>query len=121
MKKKVLFVDDSKSIRQAVSFMLQNAGYEVVLAEDGLDGLKKASNSSFHVVLTDLHMPNLNGIEFIKKLRKMDEFRFTPILFLTTETLAHMKEEAKAAGATGWITKPFDNDKLLKILSRVIR
>jgi two-component system chemotaxis response regulator CheY len=120
-KKKILFVDDSGSIRTLVKMILEEAGYEVVLGENGLHALSFLNGQHFDLIVTDLHMPQMNGLELIKEVRKQDQYRFVPILFLTTETNANLKQEAKAAGATGWITKPFDKAKFLQIIKKVIR
>ncbi len=121
LKKKILFVDDSGSIRTLVRMILENAGYEVIAGEDGTDALPHLNGQHIDLVITDLHMPKMNGLELIKEIRKRQEYKYVPILFLTTETKPELKQEAKAAGATGWITKPFDKEKLLKIIKKVIR
>ncbi|UBM61863.1 response regulator [Candidatus Sulfidibacterium hydrothermale] len=120
-KKKILFVDDSASIRALVKMILENAGYAVTLGTDGQDALEQLNGIPYDLIITDLHMPRMNGLELIKELRKKNEYRFVPILFLTTETKTEIKQEAKAAGATGWITKPFNDEKLLQIIKKVIR
>ena len=118
---KFLIVDDSNSIRQMVSFTLKSAGYEVVEAADGLQGLEKAKSESFDLVISDVNMPNMNGIELCQELRKLSTFEFTPILMLTTESSGDMKVRGKAAGATGWLVKPFNPEKLLATIKRVVR
>jgi two-component system chemotaxis response regulator CheY len=118
---KFLIVDDSNSIRQMVSFTLKSAGYDVVEAADGLQGLEKAKSESFDLVISDVNMPNMNGIELCKELRKLSSFEFTPILMLTTESSGDMKVRGKEAGATGWLVKPFNPDKLLATIKRVVR
>lgn len=120
MAKKILVVDDSVSIRKSVSFVLTEAGYEVIEAEDGMDGLSKAEGSGCSLVLTDINMPNMNGIDFIKALRAKDEYRFTPIIALTTEGQGSKMQEGAAAGATGWIVKPFTTEKLTAIVKKVL-
>jgi two-component system, chemotaxis family, chemotaxis protein CheY len=105
--KKILAVDDSPSIRQMVKLTLSKAGYEVSEATDGADGLRKAQSGQVDMVVTDLNMPIMNGLGLIRELRKLPAYRGVPILFLTTESDPEMKKQAKAAGATGWITKPF--------------
>ncbi len=120
-KKKILFVDDSTSIRKLVEMILEQAGYEVTVAEDGQDALQFLDGRPFDLVITDLHMPRMNGLELITSIRKTNRYRFVPILFLTTETKSELKQQAKSAGATGWITKPFDKEKLLHIIKKVIR
>lgn len=120
MAKKILAVDDSKSMRQMVAMTLKSAGFDVVEAEDGVDALKQASSNQFDLVLTDINMPNMNGIELTAKLRGMGNYSMTPIICLTTESSDDMKGKGKAAGATGWIVKPFSPEKLLATINRVI-
>lgn len=121
MGKTILIVDDSYSIRNLLQLVLTNAGYQVLVAEDGKDALKYLDRKDLSLLITDLHMPNMNGLDLIRHVRSMEELRYLPILFLTTETKSEIKLEAKKAGATGWITKPFSNEKLLQIISRVLR
>ncbi len=122
MGKKILIVDDSESIREVVSFTLENAGHDVLIAVDGEDALKFLDGSEqIDLIITDLHMPKMDGIELIKKVRQMSDFQYIPILFLTTESQASKKMEAKESGATGWIIKPFVPEKLLAALNKVIR
>ena len=120
MAKTILAVDDSASIRQMVSFTLKSAGYDVVEAVDGQDGLDKAKTKSINLVLTDQNMPKMDGITLIKSLRTLPQYRSTPILMLTTESSDAMKSSGKAAGATGWLVKPFDPQKLLEVVKKVI-
>ena len=120
MAKTVLTVDDSASIRQMVSFTLKSAGYEVVEAVDGMDGLEKAKGKSFNLVLTDQNMPRMDGLSLIKSLRGMPGYRTVPILMLTTESSDTMKSQSRAAGATGWLVKPFDPQKLIEVVKKVI-
>ena len=121
MGKKVLVVDDSASMRQMVSFTLKEAGFAVVEGSNGRDGLAQAKASGgVDLVVTDLNMPEMDGIEMIKGLRELPEFKFTPILMLTTETDGTKKAAGKAAGATGWIVKPFEPEKLLKTVGKVL-
>jgi len=120
MGKVVLTVDDSASIRQMVAFTLKSAGYEVVEAVDGEDGLNKAKSKSAHLVLTDQNMPKMDGLTLIKSLRGLPQYRSVPILMLTTESSDAMKAAGKAAGATGWLVKPFDPQKLLEVVKKVI-
>lgn len=119
--KTILFVDDSISIRTLVKMILEEAGYNVLMSEDGQDAMSFFDGQTIDLVITDLHMPRMNGIELIKEVRKIKAYHFVPILFLTTETKPELKLEAKAAGATGWITKPFDKDKFLQVIKKVIR
>jgi two-component system chemotaxis response regulator CheY len=104
-----------------VKMILKEAGYEVIIGEDGQDALSRFDGRTIDLVITDLHMPRMNGLELIEEIRKRQSYRFVPILFLTTETKPELKQKAKAAGATGWITKPFDKDKFLQIIKKVIR
>lgn len=120
MGKIVLTVDDSASIRQMVAFTLKSAGYEVVEAVDGEDGLNKAKSKQANLVLTDQNMPKMDGLTLIKTLRGLPQYRTTPILMLTTESSDAMKAAGKAAGATGWLVKPFDPQKLLEVVKKVI-
>jgi two-component system, chemotaxis family, chemotaxis protein CheY len=116
----ILAVDDSASIRQTVKIALGSAGYSVAEATDGVDGLQKASGANFDLVITDLNMPRMDGLAMIRELRKAPSYTGIPILFLTTENDAAMKQQAKAAGATGWITKPFDSEQLVRIVEKVL-
>ena len=120
MPKTVLAVDDSASIRQMVAFTLKSAGYDVVEAADGMDGLSKAKARGFDLVLTDQNMPRMDGLTLVKNLRGIAQYRATPILILTTESSDTMKSQGKAAGATGWLVKPFDPQKLLDVVKKVI-
>ena len=120
MAKVVLTVDDSASIRQMVAFTLKSAGYEVVEAVDGEDGLNKARSKSADLVLTDQNMPKMDGLSLIKTLRGLPQYRSTPILMLTTESSDAMKAAGKASGATGWLVKPFDPQKLLEVVKKVL-
>jgi len=120
MAKTVLCVDDSASMRQMIRLTLAGGGYEVIEASDGNDGLKKVGGQPVNMVITDLNMPGMDGLTFIKELRKLAAFKGIPILFLTTESDEGKRSEAKAAGATAWITKPFQAERLLEITRRVI-
>lgn len=120
MAKTILAVDDSASIRQMVSFTLKSAGYEVVEAVDGMDGLEKAKSKSINLVLTDQNMPRMDGLSLIKSLRAMPQYAAVPILMLTTESSDAMKTQGRAAGATGWLVKPFDPQKLIEVVRKVI-
>ncbi|MBP6853787.1 MAG: response regulator [Rhodoferax sp.] len=117
----ILAVDDSISMRQMVSFTLKNAGYEVVEAVDGEDAFDKARQRMFDLVLTDQNMPRLDGIGLTKRLREHPNFKTTPILILTTESSDQMKQAGRAAGATGWLVKPFDPAKLIEVIKKVVR
>lgn len=118
---KILAVDDSASMRQMVSFTLKGAGHDVCEACDGVEALKTAhSNNDFDLVISDINMPNMDGISLIKELRTITSYKFTPILMLTTESGGDKKSEGKAAGATGWIVKPFNPDQLLATIEKVL-
>lgn len=116
----VLAVDDSASMRQMVAFTLKGAGYTVVEAVDGVDALNKAKTQKFDCVVTDVNMPNMDGITLIKELRALPNYKFVPMLMLTTESGMDKKQQGKAAGATGWIVKPFNPDQLLKTIKKVL-
>ncbi len=120
MSKIIMTVDDSASVRQMVSFTLKQAGYQVVEAVDGKDALSKLHGAAVQMVLTDLNMPNMNGIELIRNVRADPGCKFIPIVMLTTESQAEMKQEGKAAGATGWIVKPFKPEQLLAVVKKVL-
>jgi two-component system chemotaxis response regulator CheY len=110
-------------MRQMVSFTLTNAGFTVIEAEDGKDAINKvkaSGNLKLDIVVTDLNMPEMDGIALIKELRKLTTFKFTPILMLTTESAMEKKKEGQLAGATGWIVKPFNPDVLLKTIAKVL-
>ncbi|MBN1181249.1 MAG: response regulator [Bacteroidales bacterium] len=121
MSKTILIVDDSESIREVVNFTLENEGYNVLIANDGQDALKFFNGDKIDLVVTDLHMPNMDGIALIKEIRTKSSYQRIPILFLTTESQAAKKLEAKEAGATGWIIKPFVPAKLIAAINKVLR
>jgi two-component system chemotaxis response regulator CheY len=120
MGKTVLTVDDSPSIRQMVSFTLRGAGYDVIEAGDGKEGLAKAKTAQAQLVLTDQNMPEMDGLTLVKSLRALPQYATVPILMLTTESSDQMKSQGRAAGATGWLVKPFDPQKLLDVVKKVI-
>ena len=120
MAKNILAVDDSASIRQMVSFTLKSSGYEVTEAVDGQDGLDKAKAKTFNLILTDQNMPRMDGLTLIKSLRAMPQYKTVPILMLTTESSDAMKQQGRTAGATGWLVKPFDPQKLIEVVKKVI-
>ena len=120
MSASILTVDDSPSLRMAIRIALSGAGYAVTEAEDGVQGLKAATASRFDLIITDLNMPNMDGLSMIRALRKSPAQCGTPILFLTTESEDAMKQQAKAAGATGWLVKPFVPDQLIKVVRKVL-
>jgi two-component system, chemotaxis family, chemotaxis protein CheY len=116
----ILAVDDSASMRQMVSFTLKSAGFAVVDAEDGEDAYAKALEHSFDLVLTDQNMPRLDGIGLTRRLREHPAYKAKPILILTTESSDQMKQAGRAAGATGWLVKPFDPAKLIEVIRKVV-
>ncbi|MDF1579773.1 MAG: response regulator [Desulfuromonadales bacterium] len=120
MGKKVMTVDDSSVVRQILKKTLSAAGYEVLEAVDGQDALNKLSTSPVDMVVTDLNMPNMDGVELIKSLRRQPGNRFLPIVMLTTESQQQIKEEGKKAGASGWIVKPFRPEQLLAVVRTVL-
>lgn len=120
MAKTILAVDDSGSLRQMVSFSLTAAGYQVVQAVDGQDGLDKAKDKTVDLVLTDQNMPIMDGLTLIKNLRSLSSYQKVPILMLTTESSDEMKAKGKAAGANGWLVKPFDPKRLIEVVQKVI-
>lgn len=117
---RILAVDDSASMREMVRFTLAEAGYDVAEAPDGQAALELAEKESFGLVLADVNMPRMDGISLVRSLRGLDQYRFTPLLILTTESGQDRKQEGKEAGATGWLTKPFDPDQLISTVRRVL-
>ncbi len=120
MAKIIMTVDDAASVRQMVSFTLQEAGYDVVEAVDGLDALEKINSSNIDMLITDMNMPNMGGIELIRKVRAIPRIKFIPIIMLTTESQEAKKQEGKKAGATGWIVKPFRPEQLVAVVKKVL-
>jgi two-component system chemotaxis response regulator CheY len=116
----ILCVDDSASIRQMVNFALQSAGYRTETAVDGADALTKLTGAPLALIITDLNMPNLDGIGMIRKIRALPAYAGVPIVMLTTESDDSKKQEGKAAGATGWLVKPFDQAKLLAVVGKLV-
>lgn len=123
MNKNILIVDDSESIRELVYVTLTDAGFNVTKGVNGLDGLEQLKKIEGHVslIITDLFMPQMDGLELIKEIRKDDQYKYVPILMLTTESQMEKKLVAKREGVTGWIEKPFDQERLMKIVQKVIR
>jgi len=119
-KKTILTVDDSASVRQVVAIALETAGYGVVQAADGLEALVRLKDASIDMIITDINMPNLNGIDLIKQVRTTPGYKFTPIVLLTTVTDEAKKQEGRAVGATAWITKPFTPDQLRAVVKKVL-
>ncbi|HOG65121.1 MAG TPA: response regulator [Spirochaetota bacterium] len=120
MGKTIMTCDDSASIRQMVRFTLSQAGYDIVEAVDGQDALAKLGTQQVHLLITDLNMPNMDGVTLIKSVRADGKLRFMPILMLTTESQESKKQEGRAAGATGWIVKPFNPEQLLAVVRKVL-
>jgi two-component system chemotaxis response regulator CheY len=120
MPKCILIVDDSQTVRQVLQLALGDAGYEVIEAEDGFDALRKISEARVDMLITDLNMPNMDGLELIKKVREDSQHRFTPIVMLTTESSEEKKKAGREAGASGWIVKPFKQEQLLKVVKMVL-
>lgn len=119
--KQILTVDDSSSVRQMIAFTLGKAGYGVAEAVDGRDGLTKAGTTKFDLIITDLNMPNVDGIELIGGVRRLPGYAFIPILMLTTESQQEKKDAGRKAGATGWIVKPFNADQLIAVVQKLIK
>jgi two-component system, chemotaxis family, chemotaxis protein CheY len=119
--KTILVVDDSTSMRQMVSFTLKEAGFDVIEGINGRDALTHIQGKTVNMVITDLNMPEMDGMTMIRQLRAKPEFKYTPILMLTTESQQEKKLEGKAAGATGWIVKPFNPEQLLQVVGKVMR
>lgn len=120
MSKTILTVDDSRSVREAVRFALEPMGYEIVEAEDGVDGLDQLAQNQVDLVITDLNMPNLDGLEFIEEVRKRDQYAGLPLVMLTTEGQADKMRRGKKAGASGWIVKPFNELQLELTIKKFI-
>ncbi len=119
MAKRILTVDDSKTMRDMVSFTLKGAGFEVVEAEDGVKAIALLAKTKVDAIITDINMPNMDGVTLLKQLRAQPKFKSTPILILTTEGSDPKKQEGRQAGATGWIVKPFAPDKLVQVINKV--
>lgn len=121
MEKTILIVDDSASMRQLVTFALKDGGYGVVEAVNGKDALEKLNGAKVEMVITDLNMPEMDGIEFIKHFRTLPGYKFTPIVMLTTESQESKKQEGRQAGASGWIVKPFTVEQLIGVIKKFVR
>lgn len=120
MSKTLMVVDDSASIRQVVGLALRGAGYDVIEASDGRDALSKLTGQKVNLIISDVNMPNMDGITLIKEVKKLAAYKFTPILMLTTESQESKKMEGKAAGAKAWIVKPFQPPQLLNAVSKLV-
>ena len=121
MANSILVVDDSASMRQLVSFAIKEAGYGVIEAVNGKDALTKSAGAKMDMIITDLNMPEMDGIELIKQLRGKADYKFTPIVMLTTESQEGKKQEGKSAGASGWIVKPFKPEQLVEVVKKYMR
>jgi two-component system chemotaxis response regulator CheY len=120
MAKTILVVDDSASLRQVVCIALKSAGYEVIEACDGHDALGKMKGAKVHLIISDVNMPNMDGISFVKEVKKLAEHKFTPIIMLTTESQEGKKQEGQAAGAKAWVVKPFQPTQMLAAVSKLV-
>ncbi|MFC2971190.1 response regulator [Azotobacter bryophylli] len=120
MSKTVLVVDDSAAIRQVVSITLSGAGYEVITACDGSDALGKLTGQRVHLIISDVNMPVMDGLSFVRKLKERPEYKFTPVIMLTTESAEDKKQEGKAAGARAWMVKPFQPAQMLAAVSKLV-
>ncbi len=120
MSKVILVVDDSETIRHVVASTLREHGFSVLESEDGVDGLTHCNGQKIHLVISDLNMPNLDGIGFVREMKKHQSYRFTPVVILTTETSAEKRAEGKSAGATAWVVKPFDVARMLSAVNKLI-
>jgi two-component system chemotaxis response regulator CheY len=116
----ILTADDTATMRQMISFTLGSVGHEVVQAVDGAEALSIARTRKFDLVIADINMPNMDGISLVKSLRALPDYRFTPILILTTESQTDRRQQGKEAGATGWIVKPFNPDQLVTVVKKVL-
>jgi two-component system chemotaxis response regulator CheY len=120
MKQTILVVDDSWSVRQLVSFTLKSAGYEVIEAVDGADAQNNLNGQGINLIICDVNMPNMDGISFVKEVKKSDNYKFTPVIMLTTESQESKKQEGQAAGVKAWVVKPFQPNQLLNAVSKLI-
>lgn len=121
MPKTILFVDDSASVRQVMTSTLTREGYEVIVACDGQDALTKMDGTKIHLIISDVNMPNMDGLNFVKAAKKLPIYKFTPFIMLTTETQAEKMNEGKTAGVRAWIVKPFQPPQLLAAVSQLIQ
>jgi two-component system, chemotaxis family, chemotaxis protein CheY len=121
MAKTVLIVDDSASVRQVVSIALRGAGYEVIAGVDGKDALTKLDGQRIHLIISDVNMPNMDGITFVAEAKKLPAYKFTPVIMLTTESQEEKKRQAQAAGAKAWVTKPFQPEQMLSAVAKLIQ
>jgi len=120
MAKSILIVDDSASVRQVVGISLRQAGYEVIEGVDGKDALTKLKGQKVHLIISDVNMPNMDGISLVKAVKEMPAYKFTPIVMLTTESQEEKKRQGQAAGAKAWVVKPFKPDQLLSVVQKLV-
>jgi two-component system chemotaxis response regulator CheY len=120
MSAKILIVEDSRSMRRIVRSALESEGYQVAESEDGRQALNALGDVAPHLIITDVNMPEVDGISLVREIRRLPSFRFTPVIILTTESGEDMKENGRAAGATGWIVKPFTPEQLVAVVRKVI-
>ncbi|GBD97813.1 MAG TPA: response regulator [Nitrospirae bacterium] len=120
MAKTIMIIDDSASIRMVVSIALKKTGYEVIEAKDGKDALGKMTGQKIHLILCDVNMPNMDGISFLKSIKQNQNYKFTPIIMLTTESQEAKKQEGKAAGAKAWVVKPFKPEQMLSAIEKLV-
>jgi two-component system chemotaxis response regulator CheY len=120
MAKSILIVDDSASVRQVVGISLRQAGYEVIEGTDGKDALTKLKGQKVHLIISDVNMPNMDGISMVKAVKEMPAYKFTPIVMLTTESQEEKKRQGQAAGAKAWVVKPFKPEQLLAVVQKLV-
>jgi len=120
MPKTIMIVDDSASLRQVVGIALKGAGYDVIEGSDGKDALSKLSGQKIHLIISDVNMPNMDGISFVKALKQLPNYKFTPVIMLTTESADSKKQEGQAAGAKAWVVKPFKPEILLVAVQKLV-
>ncbi len=120
MSKTILIVDDSASLRQVVKIALKSAGYEVIEACDGRDGLSKLDGTKIHLIISDVNMPNMDGITFVQQMKTLPNYKFTPVIMLTTESADDKKKAGQLAGARAWMVKPFQPEQMLAAVAKLI-
>lgn len=120
MAKTILIVDDSASVRQVIGIALRGAGYDVLEGRDGMDALTRLDGRKIHLIISDVNMPNMDGITFVKQVKALPNYRFTPVIMLTTESAEEKKREGQAAGAKAWVVKPFKPEVLLGAVQKLI-
>ncbi|MFA7241839.1 MAG: response regulator [Sulfuricellaceae bacterium] len=120
MAKTIMIVDDSTTLRQVVSIALKGAGYDVIEGSDGKDALSKLTGQKIHLIISDVNMPNMDGLTFVKEVKKLAAYKFTPVIMLTTEAGEDKKAAGQAAGAKAWVIKPFKPDQMLNAVSKLI-